>query len=334
MNEVEIRERDWCRIAEKYIHDLSSCKVHRILEDTTDFYDVEYGDVILLNNIGYLVRGTESEKKFGLEGEPKPWVKICIDLETGKRKIIKLTFLEEFSCRIEGLSFTCLRNPQKEARILEKVKGHEGFMQGFSVLDSGGNAVRILDRIAGKSLDNFIQSIPGEHERYYREHLPDILVHLATAYDALGDLHSMGEIHGDITPDNVFIETGTGRYRWIDFDYDYRERDNVFARDIFEMGTLLTYVVGKGYLVFSQIRLHYPEVAEKIRAEDMQSVFSSQLANLKMVYPYIHSELNTLLLRFSKGAGIVYQDAKKLAADILHAAGALRGFPALSDTRY
>jgi tRNA A-37 threonylcarbamoyl transferase component Bud32 len=324
MSEGGNPERDWCGIGEKYIHDLSSCRVHRILQDTTDFYRVEYGDVVLLNNVGYLVRGTETEKKFGLEGEPKPWVKSCIDLVTGERKIIKLTFLEEFSCRIEGLNFTCLRNPQKEARILQKVKGHKGFMQGFSVLDAGGNTVRILDRIAGRSLDNLIQSIPGQHERYYREHLPDILEHLATAYDALGDLHRMGEIHGDISPDHLYVETGTGKYRWIDFDYDYRERENAIVRDIFEMGTLLSHVVGKGYLVLREIKRHFPETAERLRPEDMQSVFPSQLANLKMVYPYIDSELNRLLLSFSKGAGIVYQDAKKLAADILHAARALR----------
>jgi len=115
--------QDWCRIGEQYISNLSSCNVHRVLEDTTDFYGVEYGDVILLNDVGYLVRGTESEKKFGLEGEPKPWVKSCIDLVTGERKIIKLTFLEEFSCTIEGLKFTCLRNPEKEARDPRKGEG-------------------------------------------------------------------------------------------------------------------------------------------------------------------------------------------------------------------
>jgi hypothetical protein len=43
-----------------------------------------------------------------------------------------------------------------------------------------------------------------------------------------------------------------------------------------------------------------------------------------MVYPYIHSELNRLLLSFSQGAGVVDQDAKKLAADIHHAARDLR----------
>jgi hypothetical protein len=259
-----------------------------------------------------------------LEGEPKPWVKSCVDLLTGERKVIKLTFLEEFSCRIEGLDFNCLRNPQKEALILEKVRGHEGFMQGFSVVDAGGNTVRILDRIAGVSLDNVVQSIPGEHERYYRESLPGILDHLAEAYDAMGDLHRMGEIHGDITPDHIFAETGTGRYRWIDFDYDYKQRENAVVRDLFEMGTLMGYVVGKGYMVWSTIKLHYPEVAAKIRPRDMQAVFPSQLANLKLIYPYIHSEINKLLLRFSQGAGSVYFDAKILAEDIRHAAQAQR----------
>jgi hypothetical protein len=316
--------QDWCRIGEQYISNLSSCTVYRVLEDTTDFYGVEYGDVILLNDVGYLVRGTESEKKFGLEGEPKPWVKSCIDLVTGERKIVKLTFLEKFSCTIEGLKFTCLRNPEKEARILEKVKGHMGFMQGFSAVDSGGNIVRVLDRIAGKSLDNTVQSLPGTHEKYYREYLPDILAHLGTACDALGDLHRMGEIHGDITPDHIFVETGTGRYRWIDFDYDYKEKAHVFHRDILEMGTLLAYVVGKGYLLFSDIRLRHPEIAQKLRAEDMQSVFPSQLANLKMIYPYIHRELNRILLRFSQGAGVTYRDAKELAADIVRVATVIK----------
>jgi hypothetical protein len=27
MNEVEIQERDWCRIGQKYIHGLSSCRI-------------------------------------------------------------------------------------------------------------------------------------------------------------------------------------------------------------------------------------------------------------------------------------------------------------------
>ena len=77
---------DWCKVATEYLPENSSCRVFRILEDTTDFYDVNYGDVLLLDDVGYLVRGTETEKKFGLEGEPKPWVKSGIDLRTRRKK--------------------------------------------------------------------------------------------------------------------------------------------------------------------------------------------------------------------------------------------------------
>ena len=154
---------DWCSIAKDYVSESNVCHIYRILEDTTDFYDVNYGDVILLDDVGYLVRGTETEKKFGLEGEPKPWVKSCVDLTTGERKIIKIPFYEEFSCRIEGIKSTCLRNPEKEARILSKVRGHSGFMQGFSRIDSNGNNVRVIERIQGMSLDNVVRSIRMDH---------------------------------------------------------------------------------------------------------------------------------------------------------------------------
>ena len=307
---------DWCKIAEKHIPDLRSCTVFRVLEDTTDFYRVDYGDVILLKGVGYLVRGTESEKKFGLEGEPKPWVKSCVDLVSGERKIVKLTFLEELTCRIEGMKFTCLRNPEKESRILEKVRGHEGFMQGFHVYDAEGNNVRVLDRVAGVSLDMVVRSISSNHETYYREHLPGLLEGIAYAYQSMADLHEMGEIHGDITPDHIFVEKETGRFRWIDFDYDYKEKDNLFIRDVFEMGTLLAFVVGKDYTAYADPKAKRPDIADKLRPQDMQSVFPNQLANLKLLYPYIDDDLNHILLRFSQGASNRYETAQELVLDI------------------
>lgn len=321
--QAEERVIDWCEIARNNIPNPGSCRVFRLLEDTTDFYEVNYGDVLLLNGVGYLVRGTETEKKFGLEGEPKPWVKSCVDLVTGDRKIVKLAFYEQFACRIEGLGFTCLRNPAKEARVLDNVKGHPGFMQGFHVIDAGGNNVRILDRVPGMSLDNVVRGLACDHETYYRTHLPRVLMGSVSAFRSMGDLHAMGEIHGDITPDHLFVETGTGRYRWIDFDYDYRERENIFMRDILEMGTLLSFVVGKDYLVFRDIRLYFPDVAERIGPQDMQSVFPNQLANLKLVYPYIDEKLNSILLRFSQGSGIRYDTAYDLADDIEEASASL-----------
>jgi serine/threonine protein kinase len=316
---IQSESIDWCKRAGDFIPDSRSCTVFRILEDTTDFYQVNYGDVLLLNGVGYLVRGTESEKKFGLEGEPKPWVKSCVDLVTAARKIVKLTFFEEFACRIEGMKFTCLRNPEKEARILDKIKGHEGFMQGFHVYDAAGNNVRVLDRISGTSLDTRVRSIPTDHETYYRNHLPAILDGLLYAFESMAELHELGEIHGDITPDHIYVETETGRYRWIDFDYDYKEQADLVIRDVFEMGTLLGFVVGKDYVAYADLKTRYPKIAAEITPGDMQSVFPNQLANLKLLYPHIDDALNAILLRFSEGSAERYSNAAELAADLREA---------------
>jgi len=54
--------KDWCQIAEQYIPNLTSSSAHRILDDATDFYQVDYGNVLLLNNVGYLVRNRIGEE--------------------------------------------------------------------------------------------------------------------------------------------------------------------------------------------------------------------------------------------------------------------------------
>ena len=307
---------DWCAIARNYVSESNVCRVFRILEDTTDFYDVNYGDVILLDDVGYLVRGTETEKKFGLEGEPKPWVKSCVDLTTGERKIIKIPFYEEFQCRIEGIKSTCLRNPEKEARILSRVLGHSGFMQGFSRLDSNLNNVRVIERIVGMSLDNIVRSITMDHYNYYFQAMPTLLEGLIQAYRSMADLHEMNEIHGDISPDHIYVERSTGSFIWIDFDYDYSVKEDLISRDLSEMGTVLSFVVGKDYMSYSEAKQRFPQIAEDLTVADMQLVFPNQVANLRLIYPYIHEELNNITMRFSTCASARYGNALELADDM------------------
>lgn len=307
---------DWCKIGQKYLHENSHCVVFRILEDVTNFFDVNYGDVLLIDGIGYLVRGTETEKKFGMEGEPKPWVKSCINLVSGEPKIVKLPFHEEFACVVNGIPSRCLRNPDKEARILDKTAGHPGFMQGFHRLDAVGNNVRVLDRIAGSSLDNVIGGIPGNHQVYYEMHLKRILEGLVYAYQSIADLHLMREIHGDITADHLFVERSTGLFKWIDFDYDYSEKNNFFTLDVFEMGMLLNFVVGKGHLSLNEIRSEHPHVMETLLPDDMNANFPNRLANLRLVYPYISKRLNSILMKFAKRSALKYEDANTLAKDV------------------
>ena len=66
----------------------------RIHTDTTDFFRVEYGDVVILGGRPYLIRHNAKEGRFGVDDEVKFWVKRSIDLESGSLKIIKLVFYD------------------------------------------------------------------------------------------------------------------------------------------------------------------------------------------------------------------------------------------------
>lgn len=66
----------------------------RIIEDTTEFMDLDKDDVILLDNVPYLVLRNEKEIGFGLDNEPKYWVKRVTDLKSGRLQIVKLEYIE------------------------------------------------------------------------------------------------------------------------------------------------------------------------------------------------------------------------------------------------
>lgn len=62
----------------------------RVHTDTTDFFEIEYGDVVLLDGRPYLIRNSAKEGRFGLDEEIKHWVKRAIDLTHGEMCIVKL----------------------------------------------------------------------------------------------------------------------------------------------------------------------------------------------------------------------------------------------------
>ncbi len=74
-----------------------------IITDTSDFFRVEYNDVLLLENSMFWIKGYEKEGRFGLDDEPKYWVRRAIDLSDGSTKILKLVFHEEFETKVGGV---------------------------------------------------------------------------------------------------------------------------------------------------------------------------------------------------------------------------------------
>lgn len=75
-------------------------KRFKIITDTSDFFRVEYNDVVVLGGVPYWVHRCEKEGRFGIDDEPKYWVRRAVELTTGATKILKLVFHEQFETMV------------------------------------------------------------------------------------------------------------------------------------------------------------------------------------------------------------------------------------------
>ncbi len=284
--------------------------------DTTNFFTIDYNDVIVVGERPYLIGHNAKEGRFGLDDDVKYWVKRARDLQSGERVIIKLVFYEKFTVHVGAIAFECFRSPKKEARILELVQGHPYFMQGHAVNDEQSNTVRIIDFIYGKPLSTYVQNLESNHETYFYEHFPEILNHFLECIEGIRFLHASGEKHGDIRRDHIIIDRETGHWRWIDFDFNYRHRENIYGYDIFGLGNILGFLVGKGDVTLQNLKRENFSAFGRITESDLNIVFGNRLVNLKKVYPYIPETLNRILLHFSKNAQWFYETTEQFMADL------------------
>ncbi|MEG6549335.1 serine/threonine protein kinase [Desulfocurvibacter africanus] len=289
----------------------------RVFHDTSEFMDIGHGDVMALGGLHYLVIRDESERRFGME-DPKYWVKRCHVLETGEKRIVKLVFYETFNATVGRHQFPCYRSPIKEARILDLVREDPRFMHGFSLEDSQGNNVRVLEYVQGRRLDLQVEAMEVDHEIYFRERFPAILAGYIDACEAILFLHEHGEKHGDIRRDHLYVERGTGRYRWIDFDYAFDLRENPFGWDLFGLGNILAFLVGKGE--HTPLSIAEQGLTEHIRVpldqDDFGIIFGNRLFNLKKLFPYIPERLNRVVMHFAQGANVFYETVDELLTDL------------------
>ncbi len=288
----------------------------RIHSDTSDFFQVEYDDIVLLKDRPYLIRHNAKEQRFGLEDDVKFWVKRAVDLEDGSPKIMKLVFYERFMSRIGEIEFECFRSPKKEARILDLVSRHKNFMHGYSVPDEKGNLIRVLDFIKGKTLASHVGKMDINHEVYYHEHFPQILDRFFECVQAVHFLHDNGERHGDIRRDHILIDQETGDYRWIDFDFNYRHRENIYGYDLFGLGNILVFLAGMGDVLLTDLKRDKDPRLNTLTEEDLNIVFHHRVVNLKKIYPYIPDSLNRVLMHFSRGANRFYDHTSQLLDDL------------------
>jgi tRNA A-37 threonylcarbamoyl transferase component Bud32 len=287
----------------------------RIFEDTSSYMSIYGGCVLRLDGNDYFVLGDTREGRFGIDDQPKVWVKYALDLTTGDHKIIKLVFYEEFEMEYGFLKLRFRRNPEKESEILESMRGHDRFMQGFTVIDPAGNRVRIIDFIRGKTLYGVLRHLEMDHEQYMHERLPGIMREVIACIEALAELHRRGLHHGDVRNDHIIAEARTGRFTWIDFDFQVNYSDY----DVWSMGNVLTFVVGNGLHTFRGVQREpklYPHLTGELDEDDAILLSKHRIANLRKLFPYLSAELNEVLLRFSCGASYFYEDLESQLADL------------------
>ena len=293
----------------------------KVYKDTTDFFRIEYGDIVILAGNPFLIRHNAKEGRFGLDDEEKFWVKRSIDLHSGMTKIIKFVFFEKFNACIGEIEFECFRSPRKEARILNLVQNLPNFMHGYSVQDDHENIVRVLEFIYGKSLAEHIREISRtmDHETYFHQHFPEILDNYIICVEAIRFLHDHGEKHGDIRRDHILIDRETGHYRWIDYDYNVRHRENMYGYDLFGLGNILMYLTGMGDIIYQNLVRDNNASLDRLTEDDVNIVFNNRIANLKKIYPYIPDDLNRIVMHFSKGANVFYDNTTQLIDDLREA---------------
>lgn len=284
-----------------------------IVENTASFMSIPGGCILRMDERDFFIHGDAYEGRFGLDDQPKYWVKYATDLMTGERKIIKLSFFEQFVAKIGPIQVRYKRSPQKESRVLELVEDHPRFMHGQTIIDAAGNHIRIIERIPGESLFHRIQ--PLDHEEYYHQNLPQIMQEIIGCIEALALLQRQGEHHGDVRSDHILIDSRNQLYRWIDFDLEVDLSDH----DIWNLGNVLNFVIGGDLVTFHSLRHEperYPHLASSPTGVDALMLQRHRVANLRKVFPYISQELNAILMRYSAQSYEFYEDLDSLIADL------------------
>ncbi len=269
----------------------------RIISDTSDPMSIVRGHVLHLDNHFFVIEGNKYEPRFGIEYQPKYWVFSATELESGGKKVIKTVFHEDFHVHIGVFKVHCYRSPEKEAQVLDLIRGDKRFMQGYTVIDNAGNHVRIIENIKGATIFQYAAGIDKPHEAYFHEDLPDILRSLVVSLEAIKYLHDNGLCHGDIRNDHIIIEAGSGDFRWIDFDLVQHVSDF----DVWSLGNIINYVVAKGIKSFRTVMKSAEfsdAIKESIRREDASAFYEYRIMNLKKLYPYIPERLHKILMHF------------------------------------
>ena len=94
---ADYTQMELIELASRWMPSLKDSRRLQVHTDTSDFFRIEYGDIVMLSGRPYLIRQCAREGRFGLDDDVKHWVKHAVDLENSDRCLIKLVFYEKFT---------------------------------------------------------------------------------------------------------------------------------------------------------------------------------------------------------------------------------------------
>jgi hypothetical protein len=116
--------------------------------------------------------------------------------------------------------------------------------------------------------------------------------------------------------DHLIKDSATGRYRWIDFDFNYRHGESRFGYDLFGLGNILLFITGRGDITTHRLLRESPGLLDRLTGDDVNIVFRNRVNNLQKIYPYIPEKLNRVMMHFSLSASVFYEETRELLEDL------------------
>ncbi len=309
------------------VEEITGKKVYGNIEfvnDTTNQLGIWRGHVVQMDDREFFILGDVMEPRFGLDEQPKYWVKRTIDMGDGKIRLLKLVFHEEFMAHVGPIRIRCFRSPEKESQVLELVKGDPRFMQGITMQDEAGNQVRVIDFIHGRKIYDHIYDLKIDHEEYYHTALKSKLNLFLPCMEGIQFLHEQNLCHGDIRNDHLIIDRETGLLRWIDFDLTQHYPDF----DVWSLGNILQFLMGKGMISFHEVRESdefNDSIKQSLTSDDAAAFYRYRIMNLRKVYPYVSKKLNDILMHFSLGTQVFYDSVDQMILELKEAMEELPG---------
>lgn len=132
-------------------------------------------------------------------------------------------------CLGRGDSFAhLLLRFEQEAQLLMQLQGVRGLIQVFHLFKENNTAYYVMELLVGEDLSYRLQN--GNTMTW-----PQLSPVLMTLMDVLDQIHSIGLIHRDISPDNIFLTQNSG-VRLIDFGSVRKYQGNDYFTAVIKQG--------------------------------------------------------------------------------------------------